>query len=98
MLALGIATTTSIFSLFDALLWRPLPLSGADRIMQVMLVRANGPTPQVAEPHYVFWRTHSTVFESLTGLEYLEMVAALYAIPEAAARARIEQFIPDARS
>ena len=33
------------------------------------------------------------VFESLTGLEYLEMVAALYAIPEAAARARIEQFI-----
>src|SRR4026209_1328098 len=33
------------------------------------------------------------VFESLTGLEYLEMVAALYAIPEAAARVRIEQFI-----
>ena len=31
-----------------------------------MLVRANGPTPQVTEPHYVFWRTHSTVFESLT--------------------------------
>jgi ABC-2 type transport system ATP-binding protein len=33
------------------------------------------------------------VFESLTGLEYLEMVAALYAIPETAARTRIEQFI-----
>ena len=33
------------------------------------------------------------VFESLTGLEYLDMVAALYAIPQAAARARIEQFI-----
>ena len=33
------------------------------------------------------------VFESLTGLEYLEMVAALYSIPQAAARARIEQFI-----
>ncbi len=33
------------------------------------------------------------VFESLTGLEYLEMVAALYAIPEEAARARIRQFI-----
>src|ERR1700733_14195102 len=33
------------------------------------------------------------VFESLTGLEYLEMIAALYAIPEAAARTRIEQFI-----
>jgi ABC-2 type transport system ATP-binding protein len=33
------------------------------------------------------------VFESLSGLEYLEMVAALYGIEEAAARTRIEQFI-----
>ncbi|MCX6928916.1 MAG: ABC transporter ATP-binding protein [Verrucomicrobia bacterium] len=33
------------------------------------------------------------VFESLSGLEYLEMVAALYAIPPEAARARIRQFI-----
>ncbi len=33
------------------------------------------------------------VFESLTGLEYLQMVAALYAIPEAAALERIRQFI-----
>jgi len=33
------------------------------------------------------------VFESLTGLEYLEMVAALYGIPQEAARARIRQFI-----
>ena len=33
------------------------------------------------------------VFESLTGLEYLEMVAALYGIPEDAAVARIRQFI-----
>jgi ABC-2 type transport system ATP-binding protein len=33
------------------------------------------------------------VFESLTGLEYLEMVAALYGIPHNAALARIKQFI-----
>src|SRR2546426_52193 len=33
------------------------------------------------------------VFESLTGLEYLEMVAALYAIPQQAALERIRQFI-----
>ncbi|HEV2969085.1 MAG TPA: ABC transporter ATP-binding protein [Pirellulales bacterium] len=33
------------------------------------------------------------VFESLTGLEYLEMVAALYGIARHAARDRIEQFI-----
>jgi ABC-2 type transport system ATP-binding protein len=33
------------------------------------------------------------VFESLTGLEYLEMIAALYGIPAQAALPRIEQFI-----
>ncbi|MBK1883551.1 ABC transporter ATP-binding protein [Luteolibacter pohnpeiensis] len=33
------------------------------------------------------------VFESLTGLEYLEMIAALYGIPSAAARERIQQFL-----
>jgi ABC-2 type transport system ATP-binding protein len=33
------------------------------------------------------------VFESLSGLEYLEMVAALYGIPSEAALARIRQFI-----
>lgn len=33
------------------------------------------------------------VFESLSGLEYLEMIAALYGIPAAAARERIRQFI-----
>src|SRR5580698_2632291 len=43
--------------------------------------------------HVGFVPESGAVFESLTGLEYLEMVAALYAIPETAARARIEQFI-----
>ena len=33
------------------------------------------------------------VFESLTGLEYLEMVAALYGIPRDAARERTKQFM-----
>jgi ABC-2 type transport system ATP-binding protein len=33
------------------------------------------------------------VYESLTGLEHLEMVAALYGIPQRIARPRIEQFI-----
>src|SRR6266436_4013668 len=43
--------------------------------------------------HVGFVPESGAVFESLTGLEYLEMVAALYAIPQGAARARIKQFI-----
>jgi ABC-2 type transport system ATP-binding protein len=43
--------------------------------------------------HVGFGPESGAVFESLTGLEYLEMVASLYGIPEAAARERIHQFI-----
>lgn len=42
--------------------------------------------------HVGFVPESGAVFESLTGLEYLEMVAALYGIPSSSARARIEQF------
>ena len=43
--------------------------------------------------HVGFVPESGAVFESLTGLEYLEMVAALYGIPARAARERIQQFI-----
>jgi ABC-2 type transport system ATP-binding protein len=43
--------------------------------------------------HVGFVPESGAVFESLTGLEYLTMIAALYAIPEAAAVERIKQFI-----
>jgi len=43
--------------------------------------------------HVGFVPESGAVFESLTGLEYLEMVAALYGIPRAAARERIKQFL-----
>ncbi|HEX4073105.1 MAG TPA: ABC transporter ATP-binding protein [Planctomycetaceae bacterium] len=42
--------------------------------------------------HVGFVPESGAVFESLTGLEYLEMVAALYSIPRTAARDRIRQF------
>jgi ABC-2 type transport system ATP-binding protein len=49
--------------------------------------------PLEVKRHVGFVPESGAVFESLTGLEYLVMVAALYAIPEDAAVARIRQFI-----
>jgi ABC-2 type transport system ATP-binding protein len=43
--------------------------------------------------HIGFVPESGAVFESLTGLEYLTMIAALYSIPEDAAIERIRQFI-----
>jgi ABC-2 type transport system ATP-binding protein len=49
--------------------------------------------PLDVKRHVGFVPESGAVFESLTGLEYLEMVAALYGIPQNAARVRIKQFI-----
>jgi ABC-2 type transport system ATP-binding protein len=43
--------------------------------------------------HIGFVPDSGAVFESLSGLEYLEMVASLYSIPQRAALERIRQFI-----
>ena len=65
------------------------PTSGTATICGFDLLRQ----PIDVKRHVGFVPESGAVFESLTGLEYLEMVAALYAIPPEAARARIRQFI-----
>jgi ABC-2 type transport system ATP-binding protein len=49
--------------------------------------------PIEVKRHVGFVPESGAVFESLTGLEYLEMIAALYGIPRDAARIRIRQFL-----
>src|SRR3954468_15202426 len=49
--------------------------------------------PLEVKRHVGFVPESGAVFESLSGLEYLEMVAALYGIAPASARDRIRQFI-----
>jgi ABC-2 type transport system ATP-binding protein len=65
------------------------PTSGSASICGLDLQRE----PIEVKRHVGFVPESGAVFESLTGLEYLEMVAALYGIPEDAARLRIKQFI-----
>src|SRR6266542_14758 len=65
------------------------PTSGSATICGFDLLRE----PIEVKQHVGFVPESGAVFESLTGLEYLTMVAALYAIPEDAAVERIRQFI-----
>ena len=65
------------------------PTSGTARICGFDLLR----DPIEVKRHVGFVPESGAVFESLTGLEYLEMIAALYGIPRATATPRIEQFI-----
>ena len=65
------------------------PTSGSATIAGFDLAR----DPIEVKRHVGFVPESGAVFESLTGLEYLTMVAALYGIPEGAATERIRQFI-----
>lgn len=65
------------------------PTSGSATICGFDLAR----DPIEVKRHVGFVPDSGAVFESLTGLEYLTMVAALYGIPEQAAVTRIRQFI-----
>src|SRR5258708_15176493 len=67
-LAVGIAAGSSIFSLVNAVLLRPLPYGGAARLMMVWEQRpkdgtkTNGVTPA----DFLDWRAQSRSFASLT--------------------------------
>lgn len=65
------------------------PTSGTATVAGFDLARE----PIEAKRRIGFVPDSGAVFESLSGLEYLEMVAALYGIPAGAAEARIRQFL-----
>ena len=67
-LALGIGANTSIFSVVNAVLLRPLPYPQPDRIMFLGDAdRTNPAAPafSVSLPDYLDWRHDNTVFENL---------------------------------
>ena len=64
-LALGIGASTSIFSVVDGVLLRPLPYPHAERIMQVREVNPRGVRIAFAEPNFLDLRARSQSFESV---------------------------------
>jgi predicted permease len=64
-LALGIGATTAIFSVVYGVLLRPLPYSGADRIMAISEVNSQGRLSRLADPNFDDFRDLSHSFQSI---------------------------------
>jgi putative ABC transport system permease protein len=66
-LAIGIGATTTIFSVVDAVLLKPLPYPDADRLFVLWESndRRGMPYMNVAPPNFADWRARSRSFESM---------------------------------
>ena len=77
ILALGLASTVTMFSVTDQILLRPLPYPEANRIMTIYETREPG--QELLDPapaNFLDWRTRGTSFEFLAGLEPWSMDVA----------------------
>jgi len=66
-LALGIGANTTIFSVINSLLLKPIPFPEADRLVLVWESRVNNPEDRTiaSAPNYWDWRRHNDVFEEM---------------------------------
>ncbi|MGB8342033.1 MAG: ABC transporter permease [Chthoniobacterales bacterium] len=66
-LALGIAASTAIFSVVDAVLLHPLPYPNSDQIVTVsQTVRSTGvPTEDASPANFIDWATQNSVFSAM---------------------------------
>jgi putative ABC transport system permease protein len=66
-LALGIGTTTAVFSVVDRILFRPLPYADAERLVSVGLVQSLEHQEFLMGRSFVEWRNNQKPFSAIAG-------------------------------
>ena len=67
-LALGIGANTSIFSLINAVMFKPLPVRNPEQLVALYTTEAQGDFSNAfSYPDYVDYRDHNEVFTALVG-------------------------------
>jgi len=83
IVAIGIASATTIFSFVDAVLLKPLPYENADRIVRMLERRPTGVTSWISTPAYLDWQANNTVFEQMAAQQagLVTMTGSTDAVP-----------------
>jgi len=68
-LALGIGANTSIFSVINTVLLKPLPYPEPDRIVELMNATPQGNFPGASVPKYNIWRAQTQVLEDVAAFD-----------------------------
>ena len=68
-LALGIGSTTAVFSVSDRILFRSLPYPDASRLVSAGMVAPIEPNEFMLGTDYLEWRASQTPFESMTSMQ-----------------------------
>ena len=73
-LALGIGASTTIFSVVESILWRPLPFPDSERLTALWStnLKETWRTKPVSVADYLDWRAQSTSFEQLAAFDWGE--------------------------
>ena len=65
--ALGIGVTTAVFTVFNAVILRPLPYPDSDRVVAVYGTQPSCATCPASFPEYQDWKTRNQVFSAIGG-------------------------------
>jgi putative ABC transport system permease protein len=89
-LALGVGANAAIFSVVEAVVLRPLPFAGADRVVGVRESLPDEPSIPAAYRTYAEWRAQlGAVFESMAAASMWDFTVAGAGEPERVAGARV---------
>jgi putative ABC transport system permease protein len=101
LLAVGIGANTTLFSIINAVVLRPLPYPESDRLVWVGETRADLPFSSanpgtVSYQNFVDWRTQQTVFDSIGAYQPTGGSPGAFLIGKEPVRLEIERMSADA--